>query len=167
MVFTTVDVLLHWEDEPLPIADYLDDNDKFVNIGVQAANAIARRQAIHVAMLVGDEPMEIFIPFHAIVSAMISKAEDTYVKPDDAFCQPVCEPKESFTITWMNGEDSLGTEVYPKDAVPSYKGANPTKEGYIFSGFSDDPAGEPLEEFPPVTEAATYYAIFEPVEPED
>lgn len=165
MVFTTVTLLLHGAAETNKIADYLDDNDKFVNIGVQAANAIARRQSIHVVVSPDDEPMELFIPFHAIVSATISKAEDTYVKPEDTFCQPVCEEKESFTVTWMNGEALLGTEIYEKGARPSYKGVEPTKEGYNFIGWNTDPAAETaLETLPAVTEATTFYAIFEKIE---
>lgn len=164
MVFTTVTLFLHGADEPNEIADYLDDNDKFVNIGVQAANAIAKRQAVHVVVLADDVPMELFIPFHAIVSATISKAEDTYVKPDDAFCQPVCEEKESFTVTWMDGETSLGTEIYEKGARPSYKGTEPTKEGYAFIGWNTDPeAIEGIDPMPQIAEATTFYAIFEKI----
>ena len=166
MVFTTVTLLLHGADEPNEIADYLDDNDKFVNIGVQAANAIAKRQAIHVVVMADtDVPMELFIPFHAIVSAIITKAEDTYVKPDDAFCQPVCEEKVDYTVTWMNGETLLGTETYPKGARPTYKGAEPTKEGYNFIGWNTDPeAIEGIDPMPQISGATTFYAIFQKVE---
>lgn len=165
MVFTTVELILHGGDDALVIEDYTDDNGKFVNIGVQAANAIANRQAVHIVMLNDDDPVETLIPFHAIVSAIIEKAEDAYVKPDDAFCQPVCEEKESFTVTWVNGETTLGTEIYPKGAVPSYKGTEPTKEGYRFIGWNTDPAAETaLETLPAVTEATTFYAIFQKVE---
>ena len=161
MVFTTVELILHGGDDALVIEDYTDDNGKFVNIGVQAANAIANRQAVHIVMLDNGDPVETIIPFHAIVSATISKAEDTYVKPDDTFCQPVCEEKESFTVTWMNGETLLGTEVYPKGAVPSYKGTTPTSGDGTFLGWNTDPAAETaLETLPAVTEATTFYAIF-------
>lgn len=160
MVFTTVELILHGEDDAFVIEDYTDDNGKFVNIGVQAANAIANRQAVHIVMLDNGDPVETFIPFHAIVSATISKAEDTYVKPDDAFCQPVCEEKESFTVTWMNGETLLGTEVYPKGAVPSYKGATPTGDG-DFVGWNTDPeVVDGLDPMPQISGATTFYAIF-------
>lgn len=155
--FTTVNLLVHGSgSNALVLEDYVDDNGEFVNIGAQVADAIEKKRALHY-VLDGDE---LYLPYHSIVNAIISREEGEYTEPEDDFCKPVCETKESFTIVWMNGEDSLGTEVYPKGAIPSYKGTEPTKDGYVFRGFSDDPTGAPLSEFPPVTESATYYAIF-------
>lgn len=160
MVFTTVTLLIHGYEDTWQISDYVDDDGKFVNNGVQAANAIEKRQAIHYVMDDEGVDSEEFIPFHSIVAANITKSEGEYTKPDDIFCQPVCEEKKSYTVTWMNGEESLGTEIYPEGATPSYKGETPTGEGEFLGWNTDSSAATALETLPAVESATTFYAIF-------
>ena len=98
MTFTTVTLNLHDVGE-VTIADYVDNNGKFVGIGALAACAIANRHAIHYITQAG---VETFIPFHAISSVTIAKAEGEYTKPTDDFCKamecpttPMCDEEET------------------------------------------------------------------------
>ena len=71
------------------------------------------------------------------------------------------EPVTKYTITWMDGETTLGTDEVAEGTVPSYTGTAPTKEGYTFEGWnSDSSALIALAELPAAEADATYYAIF-------
>ena len=71
--------------------------------------------------------------------------------------------KNSYTVTWMNGEDVLKTETLDYGQTPTAP-ADPTKEkdaeySYTFAGWSRD--GESvLSSIPTVTGDATYTAVF-------
>ena len=158
--FVTVYLYLHDRGEDTTgIADYIDDNGKFINIGTQTAAMIERREAVHFQE--GDD--EIIIPFHAISGVVITKADDEYTKPDDDFCQPPCPEvgcNVSYTVTWMNGETKLGEQVYDYGATPSYNGTPTGEECKEFAGWATTAGGEPLDTLPPVTDTTTYYAVF-------
>lgn len=160
--FVTVSLILHDADSPVELADYINDDGQFVNLGTQTAAAIARREAVHSN---DNNGSEVIIPFHAISAVTVSKKSGEYTKPDDDFCQPLC-PEEgcnvSFTVTWMDGEVVLGTQVYGSGETPLYNGATPTKEGYTFLGWNTNPEAQTaLETLPPVDDTTTYYAIWE------
>lgn len=71
------------------------------------------------------------------------------------------EEVTKYTITWMNGETTLGTDEVAEGTVPAYTGTAPTKEGYVFEGWnSDSSAQTALAELPAAEADATYYAIF-------
>ena len=83
--FVTVTLKIHGGTTET-IADYLDDDDKFVNLGTQAAAAIQRREAIHYVTQAGVETL---IPFHAIDGITITRADGEYTKPADDFCEAI------------------------------------------------------------------------------
>lgn len=98
MTFTSVLLFLH-DSEPVTIVDTFDVDGRFINIGAQAASAIARREAIH---YVSSEGTERIIPFHAIVGINIEKYDDVVEKPEDDFCKamecptaPMCDEEEA------------------------------------------------------------------------
>lgn len=71
------------------------------------------------------------------------------------------EEDTKYTITWMDGETTLGTDEVYEGTVPAYTGTAPTKEGYDFVGWnSDSSAQTALAELPAASADATYYAIF-------
>lgn len=71
------------------------------------------------------------------------------------------EEVTKYTITWMNGETTLGTDEVAEGIAPAYTGALPTKDGYAFVGWNSDPlAQSSLVELPAAEADATYYAIF-------
>ena len=174
MVFTTLTLTLHNIDDPIVIQDYVDDAGKFVAIGTHATAAYLRGEQIHYKDADG---YEIIIPYEAIVASSITREEDEYTKPEDAFCTvPECLQDDtcstSWTITFANGEEKLAEEIVKNGETPVYNGTTPTKteEGYTceFIGWNTTADAETaLEELPPATETATYYAIFTctPVEP--
>ncbi len=76
-----------------------------------------------------------------------------------------------FTVTWMNGGETLETdEGVLYGTKPSYGGTIPTKAStdstdYTFAGWSEDPNAtaadaKQVTELPAVTKDVTYYAIF-------
>lgn len=173
--FVEVALMLHGVNGSFSFADYLNDNGEFINIGTQAAAAIARREAIHLYdENQGDNGAEVVIPFHAISIALTSKESGEYTKPEDDFCQPqeshTCDTE--YTVTWKQIVDVddestdilLGTETYCEGSIPSYKGATPTAVDLEFVGWNSSRAipgeGTALAELPAVTEAVTYYTIF-------
>ncbi len=98
MTFTGVLLFLH-DSEPITINDTFDADNRFINIGAQAASAIARREAIHYVTAEGTERI---IPFHAIVGVNVEKNEDVFEKPEDDFCKamecpttPMCDEETS------------------------------------------------------------------------
>ncbi|MBQ7912224.1 MAG: InlB B-repeat-containing protein [Clostridia bacterium] len=72
-----------------------------------------------------------------------------------------------FTVTWMNGETLLKTDVDVEyETQPEYVGETPTKDmttecEYVFVGWATSADGEKLETLPVVTANATFYAVFE------
>lgn len=86
MTFTTVSLMIH-DVGAKEIADYVDDNDKFVSIGNQAYAALAGHRAIH---YVDPEDGETFIPYHAVSAWSVKKEPGEYTQPDDEFCKPAC-----------------------------------------------------------------------------
>ena len=87
--FITVTLALH-DGDPIEIADYVDDNGKFVNIGYQAEKCIAHRDAVAYA----DENGEYFIPFHAIIGVQISREVKEVPDVEDKFCVSGGSPSE-------------------------------------------------------------------------
>lgn len=161
--YVTVSLLLHGAPQPITIEDYVDeDSGRFINIGTQAAAAIARREQIH---YVGEDGNEMIIPFHAIVSADITKESDEYTYPEDDFCQSLCPEagcNVSYTVSFYNDDELLQEEVLKVGATPEYSGVTPSKEGYTFLGWNTDKdAQTALESLPAVSDTAAYYAIFE------
>ncbi len=74
--------------------------------------------------------------------------------------------EQTYTVTWMNGDDVLKTEAVAEGATPFYDGAAPTKSDdesntYTFTGWKNGdttyPAGTDL---PAVTGDVTYTATF-------
>lgn len=93
MTFTTITLWLHDGDEPKTIADYVDGNGKFVNIGVIAYSALTKHEAIHFK---DENGAEVFIPYHAVLAWTVAKAEGEYTKPEDDFCKEVvCQPTKT------------------------------------------------------------------------
>lgn len=162
--YVTVSLILHGEDTPIEITDYVDNSGRFVAIGTQAAAMLARHEAIH---YVDAEGVETIIPYHAIVAVNISKTSDDYTKLDDVFC--VADPcvaaktcNTSWTIKFFDGEELLAEYIVKDGDIPAYNGSTPSKEGYTFLGWnSDKDADVALESLPAATEAASYYAIYE------
>ena len=73
--------------------DYVDENGKYVALGTEAAAMLNRHEAIHyVDPRNGSEPVEMLIPYHAIVRSMITKSPAEYNEPEDSYCQPVGSP---------------------------------------------------------------------------
>lgn len=163
MVLTKLTVLVHDISDSVSIEDYIDDNGKYINIGTQALAALKACKAIHFK---DSEGQEIFIPYHAVVGYSFEREDAEYTAPEDDFCKSADAAKPLYTVTWMNGEESLGSELYAEGSVPSYKGEEPEGTG-TFVGWSDTADGEALEELPPVTEATTFYAVFEAGDPEN
>ena len=156
--FVTVSLLLHGNTE-VEIADYVDNNGKFVNIGTQAAAAIDRGDNIH---YVTAEGVDTFIPFHAIDAVNFAKESDDFTPAEDAFCEEDVTDYTYWTVTFYNGETALQSGLVKDGDTPVYSGATPTKEGYTFLGWNTDAeAEEPLETLPAITEATSLYAIFE------
>ena len=98
MTFTAVLLFLH-DSEPITIRDTFDADGRFIDIGAQAASAIARREAVHYVTAEGTERI---IPFHAIVGVNVDKGEEEYTKPEDDFCKamecpttPMCDEEEA------------------------------------------------------------------------
>lgn len=92
--FITVTLTLH-DGDPIEVADYVDDNGKFVNIGYQAEKCIARREAVQ---FVDAEGVETFIPFHAIIGVQISREVKEVPDAEDKFCvsgASDCDPTSS------------------------------------------------------------------------
>ena len=84
--FVSVSFLMHgFEDTPFEVSDYVDDNDRFINIGTQVAAELARHDAVHFA---DSEGVEYYIPYHAISFVYPAKENGEYPVPEDAFCQP-------------------------------------------------------------------------------
>lgn len=83
MVFTTTSVWVHGQNDYTDFEDYVDDNGRFVNLGVQVAASLSRHEAVHV----NDGRVEIIIPYHAVMSWYTEKAEAPYTKPEDDFCK--------------------------------------------------------------------------------
>lgn len=168
--FVTVSLELHMENgEPLEIADYVDDNGRFVPIGTQAAKALEMREQIHTVLSDGTE---VIVPFHSIVASAVTKSEEEYTPAEDTFC--VADPcvaenncNTSWTISFYNGETLLQQSIFANGATPSYNGVTPTKPDdaentYTFIGWNTSADAETALEAIPAAEAvASYYAIFE------
>lgn len=107
MVFTTVTLILHGLDDSISISDYVDDDGKFVNLGVQTAAAIDRKEAVH---YVDPENGEIIIPYHAIVGISIAKETQEYTKPDDEYCQPMACPTSPVCPS-DDGDNTVGSAI--------------------------------------------------------
>ena len=165
--YVTVSVLIHGNDTPMEITDYVDDAGRFVAIGTQAAAMLGRHEAIH---YVDAEGGEYIIPYHAVMAYTITKTSDEYTKLEDEYC--VADPcvaektcNTSWTITFANDDVKLQEEIVKDGETPAYHGSTPTKteEGYTceFIGWNTSKDAETaLDAIPAATAAATYYAIF-------
>lgn len=102
--------------------DYVDENGKYVALGTEAAAMLNRHEAIHyVDPRNGSEPVEMFIPYHAIVRSMITKSPAEYNEPEDSYCQPVDSPfVKSRTVS------------LPKYGDPTDPLTNPYDEALVF-----------------------------------
>lgn len=107
MTFTTVLLMLHDLDDSISISDYVDDDGRFVNLGVQAAAAIERKDAVH---YVDPENGEIIIPYHAIVGVSITTEPGEYTKPDDEFCEPMACPTSPVCPS-EGGDNTVGSAI--------------------------------------------------------
>lgn len=162
--YVTVSLLLHGQDSPVDIADYVDNAGRFVALGTQAMAMLGRHETLH---YIDAEGVETIIPYHAVVAYTVSKTSDDYTKLDDEYCVPdpcvaagTCHA--SWTITFYNGKDKVGEVITSDGEVPKYNGSTPVKEGYTFIGWNtSDGAATALEGLPAAAEAASYYAIFE------
>lgn len=86
--YVTVSLILHGGTTK-EIADYVDNDGKFIALGTQAMAMLERHEAIH---YVDANGVETIIPYHAIVEVNVAKESDDYTKPEDAYCQPIeCE----------------------------------------------------------------------------
>lgn len=72
--------------------DYIDSNGRFVPQGTQIVTALKRHEQINTTTLDGDEKkVEIIIPYHAVDTYEVTKREEDYTEPEDAFCtERVC-----------------------------------------------------------------------------
>lgn len=74
----------------------------------------------------------------------------------------------TYSVTWKSedGTTTIKTDTgLKKGSVPSYTGADPTKEPtaeytFTWDGWSDEIGGEKLDELPAISDNATYYAHF-------
>lgn len=94
--FITVTLTLH-DGDPIEVADYVDDNGKFVNIGYKAEKCVARREAVQ---FVDADGVETFIPFHAIIGVQIGREVKEVPDAEDKFCvsgvtPSGCDPESS------------------------------------------------------------------------
>lgn len=157
--FVTVSLILHNADTSFEIADYVDDNGKFVNIGTQAANAIEKREQIH---FVDAEGNEIMVPFHAIEVLNITKESGEFTPAADEYCTDAKPNTTSWTVKFYNDDKVVAIEIVKDGEKPVYNGATPKQDCKTFLGWNtDSSAAEPLEELPTITEAISLYAIFE------
>lgn len=86
--YVTVSLILHGGTTK-EIADYVDNDGKFIALGTQAMAMLERHEAIH---YVDANGVETIIPYHAIVEVNVAKESDDYTEPEDAYCQPIeCE----------------------------------------------------------------------------
>ena len=165
--FVTVHLYIHGNDTPLDVSDYVDDSGKFVPLGTQVLSMLEKHDLVHFK---DSEGVETIIPYHAVVAYAVEKASDEYTALEDEFCQTdpclaegTCNT--SWTITFANGDTKLAEYLVENGETPVYGGATPTKtqEGYTceFIGWNTDKTAQTaLDELPPATAAATYYAIF-------
>ena len=102
--FVTVSLRIHGYDSPFEIADYVDGNGRFVNIGSQAVAQLERGDAVH---FVAAEGTEIIIPYHAIVAYSVTKEEGEFTPAEDAFCKSA----EQGTTTAVVGTAIVGTST--------------------------------------------------------
>ena len=88
-------------------------------------------------------------------------ADDDANRPDYKY-----KVAESYTVTFMNGSESLQSTYQEVGKTPVYDGETPTKasttsESYIFDGWSTTDGGAVVSPLPNVTSAgATYYAHY-------
>ena len=167
---TSVDFVIHG-GRTFVFSDLVDDDGNVLPLGVDALKAFkAKKQLVlHNDSAVEGE-MTVIIPYHAVMEYEVSKNMEDVEKPADDFCQTdpclaegTCNT--SWTITFANGDTKLAEYLVKNGETPVYGGATPTmtQEGYTceFIGWNTDKTAQTaLDELPPATAVATYYAIF-------
>ncbi len=165
--YVTVELVLHGVDSTVTIADYVDDNGRFVPLGTQAAAMLGRHDLVH---FVDSNGVEVIIPYHAVVSYMVSKQTDDYTELEDEYCiadacvaEGTCN--KSWTISFYNGETLLQQTIYKNGQTPIYEGATPVGETCEeFIGWNTTPDAETaLASLPAATDTESYYAIFDTI----
>lgn len=155
MLFTTVNLTIHGLDEAPSITDYVDDNGRFVNIGVQVAAALTAKKTIHFMM----DGTEVIVPYHAVVTYSILHEEEPYTKPDDDFCKSESTPTDD-GIVLLDGtyefEDEEGIGFYnalldkcysPEDVTVTVDGTTVTLPKFAdgeYGEFDEDDDAAPV-----------------------
>jgi uncharacterized repeat protein (TIGR02543 family) len=97
-------------------------------------------------------------------NAETNKIVVTLPKTDASYPDYKYEVAEGYTITFMNGEETLQASAQKSGTTPTYNGTEPTKastteKSYIFDGWSATDGGEVVA-LATVSEEATYFAHF-------
>lgn len=153
----SVSVKLHDAPAPFHFSDF--DGTGHTRNGSIVLSALKNHRQIYTDSSGDDNKMAYIIPYHSVDTYDYEIIPYDGEKPTDAFCEE--DPcLDKWTITFYNGETLLGTYTVPNGKVPVYSGTTPTGDT-AFIGWSDDPlVSEPLEQLPPATENASYYACF-------
>lgn len=158
--FTATIINLHGAPNTVIISDYVDDNGRFVNVGVRTAAALSRHEAVHTKMhFVDDDEVvydtEVIIPYHAVMSWNTASVPREYTKPLDDFCHST-----QYTVTFTGDLKTTTVnaafgEVITAPNVDGYSSSS-IHTGWISSSTSTYyPVGSRL---PAVTADITYNA---------
>ena len=81
-MFKTVVFTLHGDDDPVSVQD--------TTTAMAASAALAQFMNGDTIKVVGENNV-VYIPFHAVVKAIVTEAEQSITKGEDDFCQPTCD----------------------------------------------------------------------------